>query len=63
MDDDKLEEIQRTVRVVGGLETTPEDNERLQELNLFSFQREHRESVSTNSVRSWGRNLVGNIPY
>lgn len=47
--------------MVRGLETTPEDNERLQELNLFSFQREHQENVSTHSVRSRERNLVENI--
>lgn len=35
------------------LEAMPEDNVRLQELNLFSFQREHQETVSTDPVRSW----------
>lgn len=53
-DDDKLEENQRrSVRMVRKLEAMPEDNVRLQELNPFSFQREHQETVSTDSVRSW----------
>lgn len=61
-DDDKLEENQRrAVRMVRGLEAMPEDNVRLQELNLFSLQREHQETVSTDSVRSWEKNVVENI--
>lgn len=39
----------------------PEDNARLQELNLFSFQREHQETIITDSVRSQERNLVQNM--
>jgi len=61
-DDDKLEENQRrAVRTVRGLEAMPEDSVRLQELNLFSFQREHQESVSSDSLKSQDRNLVERI--
>lgn len=50
-----------SVRMVRGLEAMPADNAGLQELNLLSFQREHQETVSTYSVRSWERNLVEKI--
>lgn len=61
-DDDKLEENQRrAVTMLGSLKLCLKIMQIFQELNLFSFQGEYQETVSTDSVRSWGRNLEEKI--